>query len=135
MHGFHLVIGSILSYTWAAALVSRAQRLVTHFRNSHIPLGKLYQEARRQGVTTSLISSNKTRFTSVADMLAALLKFKLPFQNIGTAAIVKDGRISEIIHDDRFWLDLKSISTLLQPFSQVVIAIQAKRALLADVFR
>ena len=135
MHGFHLVIGSILSHAWAAAIVSKAQRLVTYFRSSHMPLGKLYEEARRLGVTTSLVTSNKTRFTSVADMLASLLKFKLPFQTIGLPTIVKDSRIRGIIHDDQFWMDLKTISTLLQPFSQVVVAIQAKEALLADVFR
>ena len=135
MHRFHLVIGSILSHAWAAAIVTKAQRLVTYFRSSHIPLGKLYEEGRRQGVTTCIETSNKTRFTSVAEMLASLLKFKLPFQSVGNGVIVKDGRVRSIIHDDQFWMNLKILSNLLQPFSQVVVAIQDKQALLADVFR
>ena len=135
MHGFYFVIGSILSHAWAKTIVSRAQRLVIYFRSSHILLSKLYEEARRQGITTSLVTSNKTRFTSVADMLASLLKFKLPFQSVGNGVIVKEGKVRSIIYDDQFWMNLKTLSTLLQPFSQVVTAIQAKEALLADVFR
>lgn len=67
-------------------------------------------------------------------MLASLLKFKLPFQSVGNGVIVKDGKIRSTIHDDQFWMDLKTLSTLLQPFSQLVTAMQAKGALLADVF-
>ena len=135
MHGFHLVMGSIFPDSWAARLVSQAQRIVTFFRSSHIPLSKLYQEAHRIGITTLLVTPNKTRCTSVADMLASILKFKLPLQSVANGSVVKDSKVRRLVHNDRFWMDGKSISSILEPFSLVVVAIQAKDSLLADVFR
>jgi hypothetical protein len=135
MHGFHLVIGSILSYAWAKAVVADAQRIVTYFKASHFPLEKLYGERDRQGIKTGLVTSNATRFTSVADMMNSLLVLRHALQSIASAALVTVPRVLKINKSDRFWINLKSISMMLQPFTLVVMAIQHKEALLADVFR
>jgi hypothetical protein len=34
MHGFSLVLGSVLAHEWARELVSKAQQLVTYFNAS-----------------------------------------------------------------------------------------------------
>jgi hypothetical protein len=123
MHGFHLVIGSILAFPWAKAIVGNAQRVVTYFKASHMGVHKLYEESRRQGIKTGLVTSNTTRFTSVADMNQSLLLLKLCLQSISNSALVKVQRVLKIIQSDRFWTNLKTISAMLQPFTLVVMAI------------
>jgi hypothetical protein len=72
-----LVIGSILAYPWAKTVVGNAPRVVTYFKASHLAVHKLYEESRRQGIKTGLITSNTARFTYVADMIDSLLRLKL----------------------------------------------------------
>jgi hypothetical protein len=135
MHGFHLVIGSILAFPWAKAIVGNAQRVVTYFKASHLSSHKLHQERLSKGIKTGLVTSNTTRFTSVADMISSLLLLKLCLQSISNSQLVKAPKVLKIIESDRFWINLKTISAMLQPFTLVVMAIQKKDALLADVFR
>lgn len=135
MHGFHLVIGSFLSHKWATKIVSMAQKIVTYFRSSHLPLSKLRACAAAMKIHASLKTSNVTRFTSVADMMYSVLSLRGPLQNVSTDKELVKGAVSKIIADDLFWVNLRTLSMLLEPFSQVMVAIQKKTALLADVFR
>lgn len=67
MHGFGLVIGSILGHKWARAVVKQAQRLVTFFRASHKAIKFLRLAAIAREITKLLRTANATRFTSVAN--------------------------------------------------------------------
>ena len=60
MHGFNLVLGSVLSFPWAQRLVVSAQRVVTYFKASHMPLALLRDAAERNNINTGLRSANKT---------------------------------------------------------------------------
>lgn len=50
MHGFSLLIGSLLTHPWASDLVNKSQRLVTFIRASHRPLDLLRDLASANGV-------------------------------------------------------------------------------------
>jgi hypothetical protein len=64
MHGFSLVLKSVLAHPWAKDLLMRAQQVVTYFRASHAPLAALRAAAEELGITQGLQSSNTTRMTS-----------------------------------------------------------------------
>ncbi|DBA73933.1 TPA: hypothetical protein ACH3X1_010767 [Trebouxia sp. C0004] len=62
-----------MGHAWAKKIVKRNQKMVTAIRASHLPLTELGKIANRMGITRMLITSNKTRFTSVhASMESAL---------------------------------------------------------------
>ena len=65
MHGFNLVLGSILAYPWAQELLVQAQRVVTYFRASHRPLELVRQAAAQFQISKGLHSANTTRFVEI----------------------------------------------------------------------
>ena len=65
MHAFNSTMLSVMGHPFAKKLVSQAQALVTFFRASHQPLASLTKLAKSMGIKRTLITSNKTRFTSV----------------------------------------------------------------------
>ncbi len=80
MHGFALVIGSLLAHSWAASIIKRAQVLVRYFRNSHQQHAKLQQLAEQQGITIGLQRANTTRFTSAYLCLDSVRKYEPVFR-------------------------------------------------------
>ena len=79
MHTFNLVVGSMLGHPIGVKLVSENQTLVRYFRMSHTPNRLLTDEAKSQGIRTGLVSSNKTRFTSVHRSIEATVKLESAF--------------------------------------------------------
>ena len=65
-----------MGHPYAGAIVSKAQLLVTFFRASHKPLALLKEYAKARGINRMLVTSNKTRFTSVHAMLESVLRLK-----------------------------------------------------------
>jgi hypothetical protein len=80
MHSLSLLLGSILGHEWSIKLVSECQRIVTYFRSATKPLHMLRNEARLFGVTTTLVSSCTTRFTSVHLCMESVMKLEPAFQ-------------------------------------------------------
>lgn len=78
MHGFALLVGSILSHAWASGLVARCQRIVTFFRHSNRMRELLSVKAKALQINSGLVSSNTTRFTSVQLMLQSVAKLRSP---------------------------------------------------------
>lgn len=142
MHAFALVMGSILAHEWARTVITAAQRIVTYFRASHKPLGTLLQEARRQGIKTTLKTSNQTRLTSTHLCLQSVLKLQPAFATYLTKAEqdpdllpASQAAVRETLEDFQFWAKVKVMDTLLAPFSRVVMAVQRDSATLADITR
>ena len=66
MHSFGLLIGDVLAHDWAKHLVGSAQRIVSYFQASTLLLAKLRDVTKALNIQVGgLVSSNKTRFTSV----------------------------------------------------------------------
>lgn len=139
MHAFSLVIGSILSHNIAVAAVKKAQRIVTYFRASHMALSTLQEDAKKRGITTGLVSSNTTRFTSVCMCIDSVLRLRRVLEGIAEMQppVIQKQEVVDTILDKSgdFWGQLQLLGVLLRPFSLVVTAIQSKTALLADVYR
>ncbi|GAQ83561.1 hypothetical protein KFL_001530040 [Klebsormidium nitens] len=142
MHGFSHFIGSSLGHEFAAPVVADAQRVVTYIKASHRPLALLSAIATEQKVTTGLHSSNKTRFTSVHDCLQSVLDNERPLQAVVARhpeafAAPRRGAADPkaIIQSRGFWSKLETLCTVMQPFSEVVMAVQSRTATLADIFR
>lgn len=84
MHGFSLLIGSLLGHPWAADRVSSCQPIVSYFRSSTQCYALLLAEARLLNIQSSLVSSNITRFTSVHQCLESVVKLEKAFSNFLT---------------------------------------------------
>lgn len=77
MHAFNTCMGSLMGHAWAKKIVKRSQKVVTSIRASHLPMHELSKIAKRMGITRMLITSNKTRFTSVHAMMESLVRLEL----------------------------------------------------------
>lgn len=82
MHGFSLLVGSLLGYSWARDVVADAQRVVTYFRASHAPGDALRHQAKEKGIKQGLQRANGTRFTSVHSCLDSVHKLEKPLGSV-----------------------------------------------------
>lgn len=137
MHGFNLVLGSILAFPWAQRLLVSAQRLVTFFRASHMPLALLRQAAQRFGITRGLHSSNKTRFTSKHECISSVVANHPAFQYVLThhRVNISNEDVIDIIKDTSFWGGLSMLNKLLTPLTEVIVGVQSNHSTLADICR
>jgi hypothetical protein len=138
MHGFALVMGSVMGHPFAASIVKDAQAIVTYFRASHRPLALLYEAASELSIIGALETSNKTRFTSVHRCLASVAKLEPAFKRM----LNKHPRLLEgctvvpgILNSRLFWTKLEALCKLLEPFSRVIGGVQGDATTLADVTR
>ncbi|DBA77178.1 TPA: hypothetical protein ACH3X1_009752 [Trebouxia sp. C0004] len=129
-------MASVMGHKYATGLITRAQKLVTFFRASRQPLALLKKLAGNMGIKRMLITSNKTRFTSVHASLESVVRLQSALQEIARQqASLLSKEALNIINDDMFFVRLKQICRLLEPFSLVIAAVQAARTTLADVMR
>jgi hypothetical protein len=93
--------------------------------------------AKNMGISGMLQTSNTTRFTSVHLMLQSVLKMDGPLHAVLNVHRdeIQQPEVKLIIENRQFWAGLEVLSMMLEPFSQVVMAIQAKTATLADTTR
>jgi hypothetical protein len=140
MHGFSLVMTSILAHPWAKQLQVFSQKLVQYFRASTRPMWVLLTIAKAQGINTTLHSSNKTRMTSVYICLQSVHALKDALRSLlrkSSSEINLPRWLLTLIEDqDRtYWEQLGSLCQVLAPFSQVVMAVQGDGTTLADITR
>ncbi len=126
-----------MGHKFAITIVSQAQSLVTFFRASHKPLALLRETAASRGIKRMLVTSNKTRFTSVHAMLESVLRLKdsLVFLAETQRPLLSAAVLSVLVDNDLFFLGIKQLCLLLTPFTLVIHAIQSDDATLADVMR
>ena len=88
------------------------------------------------GIKRMLITSNKTRFTSVHASLESVVRLQSVLQEIARqhAGPLSKGGLN-LINDDMLFVRLKQLCRLLEPLSLVIAAVQAARCTLADVMR
>jgi hypothetical protein len=140
-----LVMTSILSHPYAAAVLTSAQALVSFFRASHRPYEVLKAACRAANppVNTGLRSANTTRLTSSFDMLGSVLVPRPAFQAFAFVEVecdptllpAKQAGMLVNLKSETWWSDLQQVHELLRPFAEVVMAIQAHDSTLADVTR
>ena len=147
MHGFALVMRSVVGHPYAKDAIVTAQRLVTFFRASHKPLAELKAAARRLGITGGgLVSSNTTRFMSLLDCIESVLRNAAAFKHIAAddtiaqlLIIKRPGQpnidLVPIIQNPGMWQKLELVCHVLAPFRPIIMAMQHREARLADVVR
>lgn len=137
MHGFSLVLKSVLSYPWAKDLVVRAQQVVTYFRASHAPLAALRAAAQEAGITKGLQSSNTTRFTSSYACTSSVAANAPAFHRVlsNSSVVITNTDVSDTLQDAAFWADLGKLNKVLAPLSKVIMQVQGDATTLADVVR
>lgn len=136
MHAFSTTMASVMGHKYASVLITQAQKIVTFFRASHQRLALLKKLANSMGIKRMLITSNKTRFTSVHASLESVVKLQSALQEIARqhAGVLSKAALN-LINDDMLFVRLKHLCKLLEPFSLVIAAVQAARCTLADVMR
>lgn len=82
MHAFNTCMLSVMGHPLAQKIISQAQRLATLFRASHQPLFLLNKLAASMGVKRTLITSNKTRFSSVHASLESVSRLQSALQEL-----------------------------------------------------
>lgn len=137
MHAFALLLGTILAHPWAASVVARAQKIVTYFKASHKPQALLRKAAKEADVKIGLRTSNKTRFTSVEMMLTSVKANERALKTVlrSNASAIASEPVKAIIRSDIFWPELDDLLSIIEPVSQVIMAIQSTKSTLADVMR
>ena len=80
LHGFALLVVSILSHAWASRVVAQCQRIVTFFRDSNRMRELLSVKAEALQINSGLVSANTTRLTSVQLMLESVAKLRSPLK-------------------------------------------------------
>lgn len=136
MHAFSTCMGSLLGHNWAQRLIKRVQKMVTGIRASHKPKALLEKIAKRMGIKRMLITSNKTRFTSVHASIESVLRLQPALQEVlrEEPGCLTD-KLVKYISDDMFFIMIKQLCKILEPFTLVIQAVQAACATLADVTR
>lgn len=138
MHGFNLVLKSVLSDLWAEVLAFRSQQVVTYFRSSHKPLADLHEVAAGLEIKEGLRSSGTTRFTSTYSCTSSVMRHKLTFDLLlqrNSTNIITSQDVLNTLEDATFWVELAKLNKLLTPISKVVMVVQGDRATMAGVCR
>ncbi|GFR45354.1 hypothetical protein Agub_g6725 [Astrephomene gubernaculifera] len=146
MHAFNLVMASVSSHPVAKAIITKAQRVVTYFRASHMAGGLLRGvvdlkiKAGEMERARALATSNKTRFTSVLMCLESVLYNELALRAVvaihHATLFAKDNTdVAGIITDDEFWSGLRELVSVQEPFGKVIMAVQKDSATLGCVTR
>ena len=136
MHCFSTCIGSVMGHKFAQGIVSQAQSVVTFFRASHKPLALLKDHAASRGIKRMLVTSNKTRFTSVHAMLSVLrLRDSLMWLVKEHRGLLSATVLAALAEHELFFLALSQLCHLLTPFTLVIHAVQSDDATMADVMR
>lgn len=141
MHAFALLLGSVVSHSWASGRVTKAQKIVTYFNASHKPLA-LFREALAEQPGSSkagLVTSNTTRLTSTQLCASSVLKNQGTFASMlakpGGKEAVRNAGVLELVQDLHFFGDLRLLDAVLQPISWVIMEVQRQTTTLADVAR
>lgn len=137
MHGFNLVLGSVLAYSWSKNLVVRAQQVVTYFRASHAPLAALRKAAEELQITQGLQSSNTTRFTSNYACTSSVQGHAPAFTLVKQrgSVVITNQDVAATLEDAAFWADLAKLNKVLKPISRVVMVVQGDSTTMADICR
>jgi hypothetical protein len=140
MHAFALLLGSIMSHSWAAELLSKAQKVVTYFQASHKPLS-LFRDAQAKlpGKHKALASSNTTRLTSAQLAESSVLHNHATFNHVltepGGKEAITNAVVLQLLQDLHFFGDLGLLDAVLEPICWVIMAVQRKTTNMADVAR
>ena len=138
MHGFSLVLKSVLAYPWAKDLLVRAQQVVTYFRASHAPLAALRAAAKQLEITKSLQSSNTTRMTSSYGCTSSVQEHQPAFTLMRSSSSdvqITNLDVVDTLDDAAFWASLSNLNKVLAPISRVIMVVQGDATTLADVSR
>jgi len=133
MHGLNLGLQSIAAHPWARKVVSSAQKIVTFVRASPKAWAAVVA-AITEGTVLKLLSSNATRFTSVIIMLRSLKRLREALLRVAEEqpSIFKP-EILKIIRDRDFWMDLRALLPVLEPFEKAITQVQSNDCTLGDV--
>lgn len=128
---------SVMAHPWAADVVTSAQKVVTYVRAAPEVNGHLQQAAKALGINRGLQTSNQTRMTSVEMCVSSVVAMESAFRSLlqSNPGLVKSKQVVKLLQSREFWRKADVVQRLLQPFSQVIMAIQRDSAALADVTR
>ena len=106
------------------------------FRASHQLLFFLNKLAASMGIKRTLITSNKTRFSSIHASLEAVSRLQSVLQElVRQHPRLCCAAVMTTIGSDMFFVRLKQICRLLEPFTLVIVVVQTARATLDDAMR
>jgi hypothetical protein len=104
MHGFGLVMNSVIAYPWARRQITRAQSVVAYFHMPHRPLKALDNARKTLQISRRLRSAKKTRMTSTGSMVTSVMENEAALKYVMERLdVVIKPEIKAIIEDRTFW--------------------------------
>lgn len=127
VHALSLLMESICGHAYMTTLIARAQRVVQFFMSSETALAQLTEEARQQSITSTVITSNKTRITSITECFQSiialepvLLKLGCEHAHIFNSALA----IETTLKDAQFYIQLKEVCKVLRQLGAFIEVLQ-----------
>lgn len=131
MHGFALVMGSVMGHPWAQGIVLKCSQLVTAIKRSRLVNFQLHQEVEQLRKIPAharmhwLVKPATTRFSTVSNCLLSVLEMEAAFRNLlSTDPQLFDSSdtlkaAKAILQDRGFFPDLEILTPIARPFNEV----------------
>lgn len=129
-------VGSAMSHPWAREIISKAHSLVEFLKASQHHLSLLSSAAASTGCKVVLAVPSLSQITSLRKCLAGLLGLRPALMAL--AGPQEDGSGSTVLDylgSQEFWSGLEILCQLLSPYEEVVEAVQANSAAMAELMR
>lgn len=135
-HAIHLWIKDILNLPWADNIIQDGKNIINFFRNHQIILAILHKiQKEKYNKCISLLLPGETRWGSHFYSLDNLLSTKSAIQSI----LVEDNvtlpeELQQKIISNDFWINVKKLRNLLEPFINFLQQLQSDTPNLSTVY-
>ncbi|CAG8760223.1 6013_t:CDS:2, partial [Rhizophagus irregularis] len=117
-------------------ILINCQKFVTYFAESHQSGATLREKIKKELIVGGrLKSSVKTRWSTAWDCCTSVLRLETIFKNMLIAdSKAMNQTLQNLVNNRNFWLNVESLTTILEPAKNAVKSIEGKNATMADVF-
>ncbi|CAB4421318.1 unnamed protein product [Rhizophagus irregularis] len=134
-HHVNLISTDICKTTFAKDIISKCQKIVKYFKQSHQAGEELRSKVLNEIVGGGLKSYVVTRWTTVWDCTNSILRLEQILKNILDESPEKlSADISELIQSRSFFTNVEAVNTLLGTVKSVVKSLEFKTTTFADCF-
>ena len=139
-HGLHLLANDLCAVDSISKLVIRAKEIVKLVKYKHVPhavFERVQRDHLKNGKPLQLLMPSATRWGTVAAMLQRLIHVQKSLQYMvmeeEVDAVVTGPVKTDILDSSVFWVQLKKLHSLMQPFADAIRRIESDRPGLSEV--
>ncbi|CAB4440154.1 unnamed protein product [Rhizophagus irregularis] len=136
-HCFNLITCNIMGYSFASKLIAKVNAITKFFKTSHLAGAKLNEMIKERNIEGGGLKTYcKTRWTTVYDSVASVLRLKLILEYINEqhSDLLTNKKIGQIISGRNFFGNLKVLCNILHPIKKAILTLEAQTTTLADCY-